>query len=144
MKGKVDVVINYNSVWDNQKWDGLKGYITDSDKTAEEIYAAYEQLWRIERAFRVAESKLDIRPIFHFTRKKPSTYLCLLHRTQGVQGVGTPTCDGQHPDERRQSPLLCEDDYFYQSQEKTGKVITRVMLLKPRQKALAPLFNDPF
>lgn len=116
MKGKVDVVINYNSVWDNQKWDGLKGYITDSDKTAEEIYAAYEQLWRIERAFRVAESKLDIRPIFHFTRKKASTYLCLLHRTQGVQGVGTPTCDGQHPDERRQSPLLCEDDYFYQSQ----------------------------
>lgn len=76
MKGKVDVVINYNSVRDNQKWDGLKGYITDSDKTAEEIYAAYEQLWRIERAFRVAESKLDIRPIFHFTRKNQA-HICV-------------------------------------------------------------------
>lgn len=103
---------------------------TNSCGASKEPSALPNRNWIFDRFFTLPEKK--------------STYLCLLHHTQGVQGVGTPTCDGQHPDERRQSPLLCEDDYFYQSQEKTGKVITSVMLLKPRQKALAPLFNDSF
>ena len=77
MTGKVNVNINYEKIQDDEKWDGLKGYITNAELPAEEIYAAYKHLWRIERAFRVAKSKLEIRPIFHFTRKRIEAHVCI-------------------------------------------------------------------
>lgn len=32
-------------------WDGIKGYVTNTSHTAEEVIANYRNLWFIERAF---------------------------------------------------------------------------------------------
>ena len=37
------------------KWDGLKGYLTNTDIPVEEVYAAYHNLWHVEKAFRIAK-----------------------------------------------------------------------------------------
>lgn len=53
------------------KFDGYYA-IQTSEKamTAPEIMAAYHTLWKIEESFRVMKSTLEIRPVFHWSKKR--------------------------------------------------------------------------
>ena len=64
MDGEVKVAINYDRIADDSKWDGLKGYLTNTDIPIQDVYTAYHNLWHVERAFRIAKSKIEIRPMF--------------------------------------------------------------------------------
>ena len=77
MDGEVKVAINYDRVADDSKWDGLKGYLTNTDIPIQDVYTAYHNLWHVERAFRIAKSKIEIRPMFHFTRKRIEAHICI-------------------------------------------------------------------
>lgn len=41
------------------------------------MLTAYHNLWNVERAFRIAKSKIEIRPIFHFTRRRIEAHVCI-------------------------------------------------------------------
>ena len=56
---------------------GLKGYLTNTDIPIQDVYAAYHNLWHMERTFRIAKSKIEIRPMFHFTRKRIKAHICI-------------------------------------------------------------------
>lgn len=43
----------------------------------QDVYAAYHNLWHVERAFRIAKSKIEIRSMFHFTRKRIEAHICI-------------------------------------------------------------------
>ena len=77
MDGEVKVAINYDRVADDSKWDGLKGYLTNTDIPIQDVYTAYHNLWHVKRAFRIAKSKIEIRPMFHFTRKRIEAHICI-------------------------------------------------------------------
>ena len=77
MDGEVKVAINYDRIADDFKWDGLKGYLTNTDIPIQDVYAAYHNLWHVERTFRIAKSKIEIRPMFHFTRKRIEAHICI-------------------------------------------------------------------
>lgn len=77
MEGEVTLAVDCEKVTLDQKWDGLKGYLTNSTMTVEEILQNYRHLWQIEKAFRVAKSELKIRPIFHFKRERIEAHICL-------------------------------------------------------------------
>ncbi len=77
MDGDVNVRINYDKIREDALWDGLKGYLTNAIIPAEEVYAAYHNLWNVERAFRIAKSKIEIRPMFHFTRRRIEAHVCI-------------------------------------------------------------------
>lgn len=77
MKNKVEVSIDYGKIEEDAAWDGLKGYLTNTELAAEQIYAAYHNLWTVELAFRIAKSKLEVRPMFHFTRKRIEAHICI-------------------------------------------------------------------
>ena len=77
MEGDVKVTIDYDKLESDAKWDGLKGYLTNADIPASEVYAAYHNLWHVERAFRISKSKIEIRPMFHFTRKRIEAHVCI-------------------------------------------------------------------
>ena len=66
-----------NRIADDSKWDGLKGYLTNTNIPIQDVYAAYHNLWHVERAFRIAKSKIEIRPMFHFTRKRIEAHICI-------------------------------------------------------------------
>jgi len=55
----------------------LKGYITSADKSAEDVYKQYRDLWFIERAYRVTKGTLEMRPMFHFTQKRIEAHICI-------------------------------------------------------------------
>ena len=77
MKDKVEVSIDYEKIKEDAAWDGLKGYLTNTELPAEQIYSAYHNLWTVELAFRIAKSKLEVRPMFHFTRKRIEAHVCI-------------------------------------------------------------------
>lgn len=69
----VKVSICQTKISEDSQWDGLKGYITNTDNevlTAHEIVDHYNSLWVVEKAFRISKSTLEMRPIFHFSEKR--------------------------------------------------------------------------
>lgn len=69
----VKVSISQTKILEDSQWDGLKGYITNTDNkvlTAREVVDHYNGLWVVEKAFRISKSTLEMRPIFHFSEKR--------------------------------------------------------------------------
>ena len=77
MEGNVQVSIDLTKVEEDRQWDGLKGYLTNTNIPVEDVYTAYHNLWHVERAFRIAKSKIEIRPMFHFTRRRIEAHVCI-------------------------------------------------------------------
>ena len=77
MDGDIKVSIDYQKLAEDSLWDSLKGYLTNAPISDEEVYQAYHNLWNVERAFRIAKSKIEIRPMFHFTRKQIEAHVCI-------------------------------------------------------------------
>jgi len=73
----IQVVINQEKIEEDEKWDGLKGYLTNTDLPANEVYEQYKGLWVIERAYRVTKGTLELRPMFHFTPKRIEAHVCI-------------------------------------------------------------------
>ena len=77
MDGDIYVKINQEKIEADEKWDGLKGYITNSTQSKEQILDNYKQLWLIEKAFRIAKTDLKIRPVFHYKQRRIEAHICL-------------------------------------------------------------------
>ena len=73
----VKVVINQEKINEDEKWDGLKGYITNTTLNANDVHEQYRELWVIERAYRVTKGTLELRPMFHFTAKRIEAHVCI-------------------------------------------------------------------
>jgi len=65
MDGDIKISIDRSKLEVDQKWDGLKGYVTNTNLTKGEIIENYGHLWKIEKAFRISKHDLKIRPIYH-------------------------------------------------------------------------------
>lgn len=77
LDGEIVVSIDKEKYELDSKWDGLKGYITNSRLEKNLILENYAQLWRIEKAFRIAKTDLKIRPIFHRKQRRIEAHICL-------------------------------------------------------------------
>jgi hypothetical protein len=65
LKSDIDVEIDYDRFNQDAAWDGLKGYVTNTDLAPEYVIENHSNLWHIEKAFRMSKSDLQIRPIYH-------------------------------------------------------------------------------
>ena len=77
LEGEVKISINEERYQDDSKWDGLKGYTTNSPLAKDEIIENYNQLWQIEKAFRISKTDLRIRPIFHRLKRRIEAHICI-------------------------------------------------------------------
>lgn len=77
MTGSVDISIDYEKFDKDQKWDGLKGYITNTQLNAKMLIKNYNELWKIEKAFRISKTDLKIRPIYHRIEKRIRAHICI-------------------------------------------------------------------
>jgi len=73
----VKVNINYDKIKEDELWDGLKGYITNTALPAKMVYEEYRGLWQVESAFRVTKGTLELRPMFHFTKERIKAHVCI-------------------------------------------------------------------
>lgn len=77
LDGEIDISIDYDKIPEDKRWDGLKGYLTNTDLTADEIVKNYTNLWQIEKAFRISKTDLKVRPIFHRVRRRIEAHVCI-------------------------------------------------------------------
>lgn len=77
LTGTVEVELNESKIKKDEKWDGLKGYITNTTLEPKEIMENYRHLWQIEKAFRISKTDLKIRPIYHYRKKRIESHICI-------------------------------------------------------------------
>ena len=75
--GEVQVEIDYDKYDADQVWDGLKGYATNTSLRSKQIIENYNNLWQIERAFRISKTDLQIRPIYHRLKNRIEGHICI-------------------------------------------------------------------
>jgi transposase len=75
--GDIQVEIDYDKYNADQCWDGLKGYITNTSLRSKQIIDNYNNLWQIEKAFRISKTDLKIRPIYHRLRHRIEGHICI-------------------------------------------------------------------
>lgn len=73
----VEIAINQEKIEEESKWDGLKGYVTNTNLAAGDVVNEYKGLWVVERAFRIGKGTLDMRPMFHFTERRIEAHVCI-------------------------------------------------------------------
>ena len=145
MEGDIRVAIDYGKLEADAKWDGLKGYLTNTNIPPEEVYAAYHNLWHIERAFRISKSKIEIRPMFHFTRRRIEAHVCIcfvalkvykeLERLLKLSNINMSV--------DKVIELARTIVTIQMTLPQNKQTITRTMLMKRHQR-IAPLFSDDF
>ena len=77
LEGEISIKIDYSKFERDCKWDGLKGYITNTGLTGQQVIDSYNNLWFIERAFRISKTDLKIRPIYHRLRERIEAHICI-------------------------------------------------------------------
>lgn len=77
LSDNIKVAINYQKINEDERWDGLKGYITNTKLPVKTIHEQYSGLWQVERAFRISKGTLELRPVFHFTKKRIEAHVCI-------------------------------------------------------------------
>lgn len=77
LNGEISIEIDYEKYNKDQEWDGLKGYITNTKLTDEQVMENYKNLWQIEKAFRMSKTDLRIRPIYHRLRDRIEAHICI-------------------------------------------------------------------
>ena len=77
LKGNITIEIDYEKFNNDKAWDGLKGYITNTKLSPQEVIENYKNLWHIEKAFRMSKTDLRIRPIYHRLRHRIEAHICV-------------------------------------------------------------------
>lgn len=77
LSGKVTVEIDEEKIEQASRWDGLKGYLTNTALSPKEVIENYGQLWHIEKAFRISKTDLRIRPMYHRRRKRIEAHVLI-------------------------------------------------------------------
>ncbi len=77
IEGEASISVDKEKFEDDKKWDGLKGYRTNTSMSKEEVIEQYHQLWQIEKAFRISKHDLQIRPIYHQLKRRIEAHICI-------------------------------------------------------------------
>lgn len=142
----IEVKINYEIIAEDSKWDGLKGYITNTNLPEKIISEQYNGLWQVERAFRITKGTLDLRPMFHFTKKRIEAHVCICFVAYKVY---------------KELERILKTNRINLSVDKvlsiaktittlkiklptSGETITKTMLLTPKHKSIEMLFDENF
>jgi transposase len=77
MKGELTIEIDYERYTADKCWDGLKGYLTNTKLTGKQVMENYNNLWQVEKAFRMSKTDLRIRPIYHRLADRIAAHICI-------------------------------------------------------------------
>ena len=77
LEGDVSISIDREKFEADAKWDGLKGYLTNSTLGKDQVIENYAHLWKIERAFRISKTDLKIRPVYHRLQRRIEAHICI-------------------------------------------------------------------
>ena len=139
----VQVSICEDKITEDEKWDGLKGYVTNTDLDADRVVAQYHELWVVERAFRISKGTLDMRPMFHFTERRIEAHVCIcfvaykvykeLERIARIIGINMSVDEVLN--------VARTITTIRMRMPENNEVLTKTLFLTEKQKAIEPLFK---
>ncbi len=142
----VTVKICEEKIHQDQKWDGLKGYITNTDLPAKEVYKQYSSLWEVERAFRITKGTIELRPMFHFSPKRIEAHICIcfaaykiykeLERVLRISDINLSV--------DRVIDIAKTITTISVKLPQSGETVSKTMFLTERQKQIEILYQDAF
>ncbi len=142
----VNVCINRSKIDEDSQWDGLKGYLTNTNLPANEVYEQYRSLWNVERAFRITKGTIEIRPMFHFTPKRIEAHVCICF-------VAYKLYKELERILKKHNIRISVDNVLNIAKTvititiklpKSKKTISKTMFLTSEQKSIEKLFDDNF
>ena len=77
IEGEAKISIDEKKYKEDAKWDGLKGYRTNTSLPKEEVIKQYHELWAVEKTFRISKHDLQIRPIYHQLKRRIEAHICI-------------------------------------------------------------------
>jgi len=75
--GKATISIDEEKIKADERWDGLKGYVTNTRFSVQKVADNYVHLWQIEKAFRISKTDLRVRPIYHYRKRRIEAHICV-------------------------------------------------------------------
>ena len=143
LEGEINITIDWVKFEADGKWDGLKGYLTNTDLSKGEIIENYNHLWKIEKAFRISKNDLKIRPVYHRLQPRIEAHICIAFVAYKVY----KELERQLKEKRsRLSPEKAIDiaKTIYSIKLLTPlnkKTLEQTLILNDEQKHLAQMFN---
>lgn len=142
----VSVSINRQKIIEDSGWDGWKGYITNTDLSAENVYRQYCELWVIEKAYRVTKGTLELRPMFHFTPRRIEAHVCICFVAYKIYK------EMERILKQRGIPLSVDKvlniaktiTTIRVKLPKSNKKLSRTMVLTSKHRLIEPLLNEKF
>lgn len=143
IEGEARISIDKEKYEDDEKWDGLKGYRTNTTLSKEEVIQQYHQLWQIEKTFRISKHDLQIRPVYHHLKRRIEAHICIAFAAckiyKELERQLKEKATGQSPEKAidiLKTILMVQFTTPYSS-----KVYQELILNTTEQKALAAHFN---
>lgn len=143
IENTVNISMNNDKIEEDKKWDGLKGYITNSTLSKDEIIENYKNLWQIEKAFRIAKTDLKIRPIYHRVRRRIEAHICIAFVAYKIQKeLERQLKEMQSSLSPEQAIDIAKTIFAIKVRHPvSGDVVYRTLLISEEHRLLSNLFN---
>jgi len=141
MEGNIDIRIDMDKFNRDAAWDGLKGYITNTDLTKNEIIENYGHLWKIEKAFRISKHDLKIRPIYHRLQRRIEAHITINFVAYKVYKELERQLKEKKADISTEKAISIAKTIYQITAIDNGIIIKHNLILTEEQEYLAQLFD---
>ncbi|NME73064.1 IS1634 family transposase, partial [Flammeovirga aprica] len=142
MEGDVSLSIDMDKYEQDAKWDGLKGYITNTQLTNDQVIENYQELWKIEKAFRISKSNLKIRPIYHRLERRIKAHICISFVAYKIFKELERQLDEMKASISVEKAInIAKTIHAIRVKMPNNMIIEKTLILHEDQKELAQLFN---
>ena len=143
LNGEIDVKIDMVKYEEDGKWDGLKGYLTNTKLSKDEVIANYSHLWKIEKAFRISKNDLKIRPIYHRLQPRIEAHICIAFVAYKIyKELERQLKEKESALSPEKAIDIAKTIYSIKLETSANReVIEKTIILSQEQKYLAQLFN---
>jgi len=143
MEGEIKIALDMEKFEQDGRWDGLKGYITNTTLDKEQVIENYNNLWKIEKAFRITKNDIKVRPVYHYKQRRIEAHISIAFVAYKVYKELERQLNEKEANLSPQKAIeIAKGIYTVEIQLKsTGKKLKKILLLNESQQKLAKMFD---
>ncbi|MCH7400214.1 IS1634 family transposase, partial [Belliella sp. DSM 107340] len=143
MEGEIKIALDMEKFEQDGQWDGLKGYITNTKLDKEQVIENYNNLWKIEKAFRITKNDIKVRPVFHYKQRRIEAHISIAFVAYKVYKELERQLNEKEANLSPQKAIeIAKGIYTVEIQLKsTGKKLRKTLFLNESQQKLAKMFD---
>jgi len=143
MEGEVKIALDMEKFEQDEKWDGLKGYMTNTDLDKNQVIENYNNLWKIEKAFRIAKNEIKVRPVFHYKQRRIEAHISIAFVAYKVyKELERQLLEKGSKISPKKAIEIAKGIYTVEIQLKSsGKKLKKTLFLNESQRKLAKMFG---